>query len=298
MAKITDGGASAGFTWAIQNSGGVVIPNAIAVNGTNVYVVGRFLFTLVLGTTTFTSTGISGGYDVFVTKITDAGLSGSFTWALQGAGPRSDYAAAVAVNGSAVYVAGGFSGTVGFGSADLTSVAGSDDVFITQLLDAGSSGRFTWAQSAGGTDYEQARSVAIGPGNKVYVGGNVVPVATFGNLAITNSSTNPVGFLASLTDAVLSTNASTALVGLQVYPNPATTATTVLLPTAVGATHTTLTLTDALGRVVRHLSPTFYPANERGLRQKIDVGGLPAGIYTLRVQIGSTCTARQLVITD
>lgn len=284
-AKLPDTGVGTTFSWALS-SGGAVYVNALAVSGANVYATGRFLFTSSWGSTTYANSGVGGSYDVFVAKFIDAGTSGSFTWALKGGGPASDYASGLAVQGNSVYVAGGYSslfGPASFGTTSLTSVGDSDDWFVAKVLDAGASAAYAWVQQAGGSTYEQAAAVALGSGGRIYVSGSTGSGASFGSLTARTSST-----LAWLADLLLASKSSVALAGFSNYPNPAHGTTTVHLPASTGPA--TLTLLDALGRVVR--TQAAAPSTDCPL----DLAGLAPGVYALRVQAGAALAVRQLVV--
>jgi hypothetical protein len=296
VAKLLDQGTTGSFAWAIQ-AGGTLIANTLTVSGNAIYVVGRFVSRVTLGSTSFTSVA-GGGYDMFVSKITDNGSSAGFTWALRAGSSLSDYAEKVAVQGSQVYVVGAFGGAASFGSSTLTSTGNSDDAFITQVNDAGSTGSFTWAQSAGGMGVDKAYSVTVSlnrtTGNtEVYAGGAVAPPAGFGPLSVANSGTTGVGFLALLTDHVLSTSTRTSQSGLSIYPNPAHRAASVHLGPLPNATQAVLTLTDAMGRVARTYTRVL---SARGLDQELDLVGLAPGLYALRVQVDATFAVRQLIV--
>jgi len=82
-----------------------------------------------------------------------------------------------------------------------------------------------------------------------------------------------------------------ALEGLAVYPNPAHGRATIQLPALPGATTATLTVLDALGRTLR-IQPAALNA-----KAELDLAGLPAGLYAVRVQAGGSTTAtRRLVV--
>ena len=137
VAKLTDAGPTGSFEWA-QQAGGTHtdVAKAMVVSGTNVYVAGFFNSPMLeFGATILTNAGI------FVAKLTDVGPTGSFVWAQQAGGTRDDYAQALAVNGTSVYVAGTFSSpTMDFGPVTLTNVSTSPDpydVFVAKLTDAG-----------------------------------------------------------------------------------------------------------------------------------------------------------------
>ncbi|WP_046245561.1 hypothetical protein [Hymenobacter terrenus] len=204
IAKVTDVGANASFTWA-ERAGGKAIDRAagIAVTGANVYVVGNFLSR----SADFGSNRLSnaGNGDVFITKLTDVGGKGKFIWAQRAGGSLFDYAAAVVAQGVNVYVAGGFgSGTAAFGSFSLANAvpAGNGvlpDVFVTKLTDVGSSANFAWAQRAGGTGNDAATGIAISGVNVFVTGSFDSPTASFGPITLTSKNLNDV-FVAKLLD--------------------------------------------------------------------------------------------------
>jgi hypothetical protein len=76
--------------------------------------------------------------------------------------------------------------------------------------------------------------------------------------------------------------------GFEVFPNPARTVATVRVP--AGNNAATLTLTDALGRVVRTQSATA------GRDYPYDLAGLAPGVYALRMQAGAAVATQRLII--
>ena len=105
------------------------------------------------------------------------------------------------------------------------------------------------------------------------------------------SQSSGYSFLASLTDPTLT--ATTAALNPEspaLYPNPAHAAVTVQLPAILGVTTATLTMLDALGRVLRTQTATT------NARANFDLTGLPAGIYALRVTAGPQTVTRRLVV--
>ena len=99
-----------------------------------------------------------------------------------------------------MYLSGSFTGTLGLGSAVLTS-AGLSDAYLTKLTDAGATGDFVWAQRAGGTGQDEGLGlVASGPA--LYWSGYFNAIALFGSTALSAvSSTASDVFVAKLTDA-------------------------------------------------------------------------------------------------
>jgi hypothetical protein len=187
ITKLADAGATAAFVWARALGGNAAddAAAALAANGTSVYLAGDYTGNLNLGGGTALSS--AGGRDVYVLKFTDGGTNAALAWAKSAGGTSADLAQALAVSGTSVYVAGAFGG---FAIFDLNAVvsAGSANVFVAKLADAGTSSTFTWAQQAGGAaiDAPTARPVRA---PEVYVAGSFTsPAATFGTTSLTNSS--------------------------------------------------------------------------------------------------------------
>ncbi|RYU81001.1 T9SS type A sorting domain-containing protein [Hymenobacter persicinus] len=281
------------YTW-VQRAGGTGhdVATALAVNGSSVYVAGYFSSPVAdFGSLSLTNAdaSINAYADVFVTKLTDAGSTGSFVWAQRGGSRDTDIATALAVRGTDLYVSGYYAGSnTSFGATMLPN-ARANDVFVVRLTDdASMPGSFVWALAAGGTGGDAAKTLAV-RGTSVYVAGVVTPPATFGALALTNpASSDGATFLAVLNDPVtLAAKSARALPGLALYPNPARGAATLQLPAGVGSA--TLTLLDALGRVVRSGSVT-----ER--QHELSLAGLAPGLYTLRVQAAGQVATRSLAV--
>ncbi|UOG74217.1 T9SS type A sorting domain-containing protein [Hymenobacter tibetensis] len=298
VAKLVDAGASASFTWA-QGAGGTGADRAtaLAVNNSNVYVTGHFGQSgaaASFGATTLTS---AGGADVFVAKLTETVNGASFVWVQQAGGLQDESVNAIAVQGSSVYVAGGFtSAIVRLGNTTIINrnTNLTSDVFAAKLSDAGRTGSFTWVQQAGGEGDDAASGVVLS-GTSVYVAGYVVAPATFGNQTISNSSNAGVGFLAALTDMALPTKSSslTALAGMSIYPNPAHTHTTVVVPAVSGVTQATVTLSDVVGRTVRTQNLRLATT---GTKADVSLEDLKPGLYRVQVQAGSETITRSLAI--
>jgi acyl CoA:acetate/3-ketoacid CoA transferase alpha subunit len=194
------------FVWAQRAGGtGVDVVEALVMSGTSVYVAGYFTGpTAAFGTTTLTNAGLD---EVFVAKLTDAGSTGSFAWALRAGGTGLDRATSLAVSGTSVYVAGGVSSvTADFGAITLPTSSGNYqayDLFVAKLTDTGATGSFAWAQRAGGTDSDLAWALAVS-GTSVYVAGNFISsTAYFGAATLTNSGNAGTtdAFVAKLIDA-------------------------------------------------------------------------------------------------
>lgn len=302
VAKLTDGGTTATVEWA-QRAGGAYadLGNALAVSGNSIYLTGSFTGPAAgfgstrLATADSPSTTAS---DLFVAKLTDAGSSGSFGWAVRaGSGYGSDFCRQLLTSGTSVYIAGTFGGrTADFGPTILTGKApngGDETFFVAKVLDGGT-GSFAWAISGGGADTNQLFGLALA-GSNLTIAGSIRPPASFGTLLVPNSGTKapdiyyPVGFVATLADpTLLATAAAAQPAALIPYPNPAHDRVTVVLP--VGAA--TLQLLDALGRVVRTAAVTTSPHRPTA---ELDLSGVAPGVYALRLVGGGVTTSRLVV---
>lgn len=80
---------------------------------------------------------------------------------------------------------------------------------------------------------------------------------------------------------------------LALHPNPVHASAMLQIPTVPGTTQAILTLTDALDRVLRTEVIALPTA---GLCHELNVTGLYAGLYALRIQIGTTTISKRLVV--
>ena len=89
--------------------------------------------------------------------------------------------------------------------------------------------------------------------------------------------------------------AAAALTAAEVslYPNPAHGAFAVQVPAVAGATVVQATLLNSLGQAVRRQSAALSPT---GALLTVETAGLAAGVYTLRLQVGTAALAKRVVI--
>ena len=89
--------------------------------------------------------------------------------------------------------------------------------------------------------------------------------------------------------------AAAALTAAEValYPNPAHGAFAVQVLAVAGATAVQATLLNALGQAVRRQAAALSPA---GALLTVETAGLAAGVYTLRLQVGTAALAKRVVI--
>ena len=193
LAKLTDPGTgpdAPDFAWAVPVQGdGNDGVDRLAANGISVYAVGSFYsFALRAGSTGVLS---SGNLDGFVLKLTDAGSTGSATWMQGLGGTGADGLSAVAVSGSAVYVAGFFGSSslsVDTGAFTTLPNAGtqSHDVVVARLLDAGSTASYQWASRLGGTGNDTPAAL-LADGSTCYLAGYFnSPTLAIGSTTLSN----------------------------------------------------------------------------------------------------------------
>ena len=93
--------------------------------------------------------------------------------------------------------------------------------------------------------------------------------------------------------SVTTSQASSAALAVQLYPNPAQNHFYVRVPPVPGTSQVEATLLNSLGQIVRHLS---IPVRAAGAEAEVDVRELPAGVYALRVRSGSQQQTLRLVL--
>lgn len=299
VAKLTDAGATSTWSWVRQaGGGGSDLPVAVRLSGQNIYVAGVFSgadFTC--GSTTLISAnGPSGGAvisDVFVAKLTEVGNTAGFIWARRAGGSGDDRAYGLEVSGNSLFVSGLFnSSSADFGSYVLSCNNNLSDLYVAKLLDNGATAAFDWTQQVMGTGYQGAYATTM-RGNKLYVAGFFNGrVGDFGSFTLSNMG-NFATYVATLTDATLTTVASGAGFGMSLYPNPAHSVATIQLAGSPSSPTATLTLRDALGRTLR-VEAVKLPA--AGRRHALDLTGLAPGVYALQVQVGNDSAVRRLVV--
>lgn len=278
VAKMVDAGTSGSFSWARQ-AGGTAgdLATALAVSSAGVYVAGTFAsINCAVGPVSLVNAS-PGLEDGFVFKLT---TTGNFSWGQRFGGTGGDFVRNLAASGSSLYMTGSFNGpTAEFGPTTLNnSGANGSDVFVAKLSDAGSSGSFGWALSAGGPGEDRGNALAL-VGSSVFVAGQIGAPATFGNVSL---PANAGWFLATLRDNALLATAAPRVKNLTIYPVPAHNA---LHVPGVGPGE--ITLLDHTGRTVRRWGNQL---------QVLDVADLPRGAYVLRVLSAAGVVTKQVVL--
>lgn len=287
IAKLAETSATSGFVWAQASP---VSVDALNAQAAGLYMAGAFNGTATLGPTTLTASGASDAYIAKWSTVTNG-----FVWATRAGGANSEAVAALAVNGSDIYITGGFnSPAVTFGSTVLaasSSGTSTSDVFVAKLTDAGTSAGFDWARQAGGTGSNLGNALAV-VGPTVFVAGRAVSPAAFGShsIQVGSSGSSPLGFFAALAAGSLAATAPNPLAELTLFPNPAHGKVTIQLPSIPSITTFTLTVLDALGRTLR------TQTTATSARTELDLAGLPAGLYAVRVQAAAATATQRLVV--
>ena len=93
--------------------------------------------------------------------------------------------------------------------------------------------------------------------------------------------------------SVLATTTALTAAEVTLYPNPTHAAFTVLVPAVAGAGLVQATLFNALGQVVRQQAAALPTA---GARLVVETADLAAGVYTLRLLVGTTTLAKRVVL--
>jgi hypothetical protein len=187
VAKLSSSGAWQWVRKAGSSSGDFAHGIAVDSSG-NAYVTGSFQATVIFGSTSLTT---SGGYDIFVAKLSS---NGAWLWAVKAGGSYYDSGDGIAVDSSGnAYITGYFDGTATFGSTSLSS--GNADIFVAELS---SSGAWKWAVKAGGSSDDRGRGIAVDSSGNAYVTGYFAETATFGSTSLTSSEYRDDIFIAQL----------------------------------------------------------------------------------------------------
>lgn len=141
-------------------------------DGSNIFAVGRFSNSMILGPGVLNS---AGGSDAVLARYHPTGAT---IWAVRMGGSGNDAATAAAVDIlDNVYVVGAFENRMAFGGDTLIS-AGGTDIFIAKYT---AGGNYLWARRAGGAGNDVANAVALDAAGNVYVGGVFRDSARFGS---------------------------------------------------------------------------------------------------------------------
>lgn len=181
------------FPW-LQRAGSTGDDQALALAmdaQTNLYMAGYFsgtaLFTNgIYGTNiSLVSTGLT---DIFVAKYNTAG---KLLWAKSAGGPREEAAQSLAIDPAGNVLLTGYFRSIqaSFGSLVVTNQSNDfiGDIFVAKYDPEGNP---LWAKRAGGLGWDMGRSIATDAEGNAYITGFCYWLATFGNITLTNGSSN------------------------------------------------------------------------------------------------------------
>lgn len=188
LAKYSTNGA---FLWA-RRAGGTSADaaNAVATDGTNVYLTGSFN-----GTANFNTPSASGSNEVTTVGGTDMFIaaynsSGTVQWIRRGGSTGTDVGNGITIGLTGVYVVGDFESTAHFniagvlGTTSLTS-AGQSDIFIARYTLT--TGSIDWTRRAGGTGNDYGKAIT-NIGDNVFITGQFWGTANFNTPSATGSN--------------------------------------------------------------------------------------------------------------
>jgi cold shock CspA family protein len=318
--------ASGKYLWA-NRMGGTDFDqgNSLAVDGSgNIVLTGYFTdtadFDPSAGTANLSSAG--GRDDIFLAKY-DA--SGNYLWADRIGGTFDDVGEDLALDGSGnVVMTGLFGGNVDFdpssGTANLSSEAGSEDIFVAKyavcnptsetLTDTAcvdytlngttynSSGTYTQTlTNAAGCDSTLTLNLVINDTSitdvvtTIDLGTSILGVIPENDTLLTDSLTSAAGCDSTVNYQVTVLDTTGRKLGraadVTLRPNPARTTVTVELRGLAGPA--TLTLRSLTGQRIQRRTV-------RTATTELDISGLPAGVYSVRIQHGAAVTTRKLVV--
>ncbi|MBC7448860.1 MAG: SBBP repeat-containing protein [Hymenobacteraceae bacterium] len=275
IARLTAAGA---WDWAIAatSTSGVIVGGMALDRSGNLLISGGFVGQLTIGAITLTG---DAGQEMFAAKLNPAGAgAGACTWAVRAGGNGQDTGSGLTLDGSGnVYVTGVFSGLAFFGPTTLSS-AGSGDVFVAKITPDGT---WQWVIPAGGATDDGGLGVAVQGNETMCVTGYFASYpANFGSISLPSNLGDRSIFIAHIGATGVGLPEGGTTPPFTLAPNPAH-----HTATLTGASGSTATLLDGLGRTVRTVPLSQGAAT-------LDLRGLPAGLYVVRA--GET--TRRLVV--
>ena len=281
--------ASGNYVWAKNIGGGAqdMGKDLVIDNSGDVLITGQFQYLTDFdpgaGTANQTSSGI---VDSFILKL-DA--NGNYVWAKQYGGTNLENSESISLdNNENIYTTGNFYGTADFdpgtGTANLTAVGISSDIFVLKL-DA--SGNYIWAGRMGGSSDDIGNSITVDNSCNIYSTGYYFDSVNF-------DPGVPTDFLVSngSADLYVQKLSCQTTVGLDndfiennisIYPNPTSSQVTI---SDTDKEISNITIIDITGKVVLSLKPE---------NTEIDLSMLKNGIYFMKIQQGDEFVTKKII---
>ncbi len=182
IAKISSSGE---WQWAVRAGGSSSdIGYGIALDSSgNIYATGTFRDNATFGNTSLIAEEDD---DIFVAKLSN---TGSWLWAVNAGGTRTEYSKAIAVDSSDnVFITGYFRETANFGSTSLTTgvSGGGMEIFVAKIS---SSGEWQWATMAserqsGSSQPREGRGITVDSSGSAFITGYFTETVTFGSTTL------------------------------------------------------------------------------------------------------------------
>lgn len=288
--------SSGNFIWAKQiESNGYSISQGITLDKlNNVYTTGAFR-----GTTDFDpgigihniNSGVSAS--CFVSKLDP---TGNFIWAKQIGGNHyfsdTEGRAIKTDKTGNVYVAGNLRDSIDINIGSTLTYLVSDGFTDAFILKLDSSGNMQWAKKIGGTDFDEANSIAIDSPGNVYTAGSFQTTAYYED----NSSVSSILSVGS-SDIFLYKLSQQIYTGITdkntegecfVYPNPSNGITDISIPNQL---HKELKI-----KVYNSTGAIVYESTYNGSSQTINISKCSNGIYFLKVYVDNMTIASKKII--
>jgi hypothetical protein len=232
------------------------------------------------------------GYTGFVAKL---GISGNWLWVIPSVGSATS---SIATDNSAnVYLTGGFSGIVVFGSTTLYPT-GSSDIFAAKL---DTNGDWQWAISASGSSEVYAVGIVPDNATNTYLAGYFYQSASFGTSTLSSVGGKDI-FVAKINTATgISDDLSIptpAFVLKQNYPNPFNHSSKISIIVTDNKVPYQLSVYDLRGRLIDTLyeGKLLLGENIFTLQSNKQICNLPSGVYYYRLTNGSFIQTRKMVV--
>jgi outer membrane protein assembly factor BamB len=262
---------------------------AVAVQGGSVYVAGEFVDSAIYRVDTIRARRLR---DLFVAKLDSTGAP---LWAKSVGSRTHDWGAGIVVDSDDVYVLGNVSSS----STEPFFVEGDSVVSNGEnivLLRYDSAGRLICYETAGGWAGHSGQGIVASHDGTVYSTGNFTVAAYFGKQKlIGNDWPASAVFVARSGDVSSSVplpEQTTRNEELSLYPNPSH-GTLQLRIENILVPEASVTITDFLGEIVYDHAHIF---DVNGQSDHIELPGLPAGAYIVRVANGSTMLQSRLIV--